>query len=111
MSLPGENNQAIINYAADTGEIFQISQKAKDATAVGNFPAPFRQNQGLPPRWKGRYVTIEVVVAGQLYSRRLVIADANNPIYRGQQNTVVIDGVTWRVKSRNGESAIGPYHS
>lgn len=110
MSLPGENNQYIVNYLTDTGEVIQISQKAKDSTAVGNIRAPFRQRQGPPPRWKLRYIRIQIVRDGWRYERKIVISDANNLLFRSDgPKTVNIDGAIWTVVGRVGESARGPY--
>lgn len=112
MSIAGENDQYIVQYLSDTGELFQIMQKAKNSTAVLNVRAPFRQNQGLPPRWRPRTITIELVKNGKLYSREIEIGDANNILYRTNGARVVtIDGEQWRVKSRRGESMRGPAHS
>jgi hypothetical protein len=111
MSLPGENNQSIVNYLSDTGEVFQIMQKEKDRAVVQNPAAPTRPNQGPPPRWKLRCITIQCVVKGKRYSRNIVVSDPNNPYFKQDgARQIAVDGFNWTITHRRGESARGAQH-
>lgn len=109
MTRPGEFDKAIIAYTTEGGEILTVNQKRSLAVAVGNLIVPTRGRQGIPERWRYRYITIVTVYGGKYYARRVVIAHPVNPLWTGQQNSLQIDGVIWRVTERRGEYRRGPY--
>lgn len=109
MTLPGECNQAIIIYTSDGGEVLTLSQKRETALAVGNPISATRSIQGLPEKWKLRYISIMTVRNGALYERRVVICSNQNPLFTGLQNTVRISGWIWQVTGRHGENRRGPF--
>jgi hypothetical protein len=111
MTRPGEFEQAIYAYRTDEGEILTISLKRSLADLVGNPQVPMRLAQGRPERWHFRTITIQTVFGSEVFTRRIVICDPRNPLFRGTQNLLPIDGVMWRVTSRRGEYRRGPFES
>jgi len=67
--------------------------------------------QGFPQRWKLRTVTLQTVYGGELFTRREVVCNSNHPIFVGLQNSLIIQGVLWRVVARSGEYRRGPYNT
>jgi hypothetical protein len=107
MSVPGEFNQHAIRYVADDGQTFTVSQKLSNAIAVGNTVVPRGNNQGFPERWRLRYIWCATIYGGKYYKRQIIVGDANNPVFVGTKKTVQLDGQTWMVKGRKGESTRG----
>lgn len=87
------------------------SQKRSLAVAVRNPIVPQRTNQGIPERWHYRYIRIVTVYGGEIYWRKVIISNANNPIFTGSQKTLNIDGVIWQIWERKGESRRGPFQT
>lgn len=108
MTLPGEFNQCIVAYTSDTGVVFTISQCQQNAIIVSNPIVGTRTNQGIPEFWNLRYVRLQCVVGSKTYQRKIVIADPNNPIFKGTQRTVNIEGQIWLVTGCKGERMRGP---
>jgi len=108
MASPGDFKQIIVQYISDSGRIFSFSQTARNARAVRNVILPVRGVQGVPERWKMRYIIIQSLIRGEVYTRRIKIGNVNNPLFTGEQNTLQLDGVVWRVVARRGESSRGP---
>lgn len=110
MTAPGEFDQAICLYLSDDGTAYTISQKRETAVALGNQIVDTRGAQGVPERWRFRYIEVMGIntATNRLYQRIYVICSPTNPLFSGDQNTVSIDGFTWRVTSRHGENMRGP---
>lgn len=111
MTRPGEFEQAVYAYLTDENQVITISLKRSLADLVGNQQVTQRFAQGKPERWKLRTITIQALSGGELYSRRVVICEAENPLFKGTQNFIAIDGVLWRVTSRRGEYRRGPFET
>lgn len=110
LTFPGEFDQAICLYKSDTGTLFTVSQKRETALALGNQIVDSRINEGVPERWRFRTISVQYLLVStyRVYQRDYIICDPLNPLFTGQQNTVVIDGATWRVTGRHGEDMRGP---
>lgn len=107
MSVPGEFNQSAIRYVADDGQVFTISQKRANALAVGNTVVPRGNLQGTPERWRLRYIIAVTIYGGRFYKRKIVIGSIGNPVFQGLRSTISLDGATWMVTTRKGESSRG----
>lgn len=107
MTKPGEFHHVPVRYLSDDGDLYTFMQKKSNALAVGNEIVPYLDNPGVPERWRFRYIVVQTIYGNESYTRRLTIGYPSNPLYQGAQNTLVIDGVTWRVISRKGESRRG----
>lgn len=110
MTLPGEFKHCIVNYTTDDGILLTVSQKKQLAEIVNNPITLIRgKAQGIAERGRLRTITIATIHGGTYFKREIVICRVDNPLWRGSQKTVTIQGVTWFVIERRGEYRRGPF--